>query len=100
VKVHALVRYGLKDNELSIAGTYLFPQAAMNMAHGHGAEGHWLESDGHALVAASHMLYAKDATWYLCPAEVTPGFTWEAARVAGQFLREVLTGIVKHGAQR
>lgn len=94
MKTYALVRYDLKDNEMNLAGAYLSPGTAMVTAHGYGARGHWLESDGHALVAASQMLYDRKATWYVCPVEVMPAYSWRAAGEAARYLLRVLAGIL------
>lgn len=95
MQTYALVRYDLKDNEVSLAGTYFFPLTAQVMAHGYGARGHWLESDGHALVAADRMLYDKEATWYVCPVEVMPACSWKAAGEAARLLLQVLGTLAK-----
>ena len=100
MKTWALVRYDRKDNELNLAGTYLFPETARNMAHGYGARGAWLESDGHALVVADEMLYDKKATWYLCAVEVMPAYSWRAALEAARYLRGILWGIARRRAGR
>lgn len=100
MKVYALVRFDLADPEMNIAGTYFLPQAAMSAACGYGARGEWEEYPERALMMADYVLHAKEATWYVCPVEVMPSFSWEAARAVAVLLREVLTGIMKNGARR
>ena len=100
MRAYALLRYGKKETQVNVALTWLSPEDAMLAAHGYGARGEWEECEPGGLVDAELVLYGEKVTWYVCPAEVMPAYSWEAARAAARFLREILSGIVKHGSSR